>query len=104
MLVMEAVDGCEALGYVQSHGPLSERVAAQVLLQVCSALHFAHSRGIVHLDIKLENMLLVDDPSGLIVKLIDWGLAHQHDVDDGSVVPARLRFCCGSRLIDCFRS
>ena len=97
MLVMEAVDGCEAYYHLKSHGPLSERVAAQVMRQVCSALHFAHSRGIVHLDIKLENMLLVGDPSGLVVKLIDWGLAHQHAVVDGSVVPARLRFCCGSR-------
>ena len=97
MVVMEAVAGCEAYHYLKSHGPLSEQVAAQVMRQVCSALHFAHGRGIAHLDIKLDNILVVGDGSGgLIVKLIDWGLAHKYEIDDGSVVQAQLHHRCGS--------
>jgi serine/threonine-protein kinase len=52
----------------------------RVLLQVCNALRFAHSRGIVHLDVKPQNVML--GPYGEVY-LLDWGLACAL-VDDGS--------------------
>ncbi|MBW2453066.1 MAG: serine/threonine protein kinase [Deltaproteobacteria bacterium] len=44
----------------------------EILMQVCNAVHFAHSRGIVHLDIKPSNVMIGDFGE---VYLIDWGIA-----------------------------
>lgn len=105
MVVMEACEGGEMFEHVVLRGGLSERDAAPILRQVCSAVVHAKRRGIAHRDIKLENILLTEaytadapDSRPIDVKLIDWGLAHQHSLrSDGSVVPAKLRSRCGSR-------
>lgn len=52
----------------------------RVLMQVCNALHYAHERGIVHLDIKPANVMV--GPYGEVL-LLDWGLAMALE-DDGS--------------------
>merc|ERR550514_1689414 len=100
MVVMEACEGGEMFEYVVSRGGLAEEAAAAVVLQVGSALHYAHRRGIAHRDIKLENILLAGAKTDALpsVKLIDWGLAHLHSLrPDGSAVGVRLRSRCGSR-------
>lgn len=101
MVVMEACEGGELYEYVVNRGGLSEASAATIFQQLCSALSHAHSRGVTHRDIKLENILLARSASCSappLVKLIDWGLAHQHELTaEGSVVPKRLRSRCGSR-------
>jgi hypothetical protein len=53
-------------------GPLEDREAAQLLISVARALHFAHRNGVVHRDMKPANVLL--DPEG-IPKVADFGIA-----------------------------
>ena len=53
-------------------GPIPEREAAQLLISVARALHFAHRNGVVHRDMKPANILL--DPEG-VPKVADFGIA-----------------------------
>jgi serine/threonine protein kinase len=53
--------------------PRSEIV--EITRQICDALNSAHQRGIVHRDIKPENIFLSHDDDGLLVKVLDFGIA-----------------------------
>ena len=76
-LVMEYVEG-EPLGDLVSRcGPLPVDMALSCILQAAMGLQYAHSKGIVHRDIKPNNLLL--DAAG-VVKILDMGLAR---FDDG---------------------
>src|SRR6187431_3096841 len=70
-IVMEYVEG-ELLSSRVAKGPLTVRESIEVGLQVADALDEAHSRGIVHRDIKSANLMRTD--RGL-VKVLDFGLA-----------------------------
>ncbi|HEX8077465.1 MAG TPA: serine/threonine-protein kinase, partial [Chthoniobacterales bacterium] len=59
-------------------GPIEEREAAQLLISVARALHFAHRNGVVHRDMKPANILL--DPEG-IPKVADFGIAKRLTAD-----------------------
>jgi serine/threonine protein kinase len=83
-LVMEKLTG-KTLGQLVDEGteiPRSE--AATYLLELCDVLRAAHEAGIVHRDVKLDNVLLCDAPfaDGRRVKLLDWGVARVEGEDD----------------------
>ncbi|MHC4242445.1 MAG: serine/threonine-protein kinase, partial [Planctomycetota bacterium] len=69
--IMEFIDGTDLRSVIQS-GALSATEALAIVPQVCDALQFAHEEGIVHRDVKPENILL--DKKGR-VKIADFGLA-----------------------------
>lgn len=71
-LVMEYMIGGDMSSTIQERGPLEESIAAFYTAQVAEALHFLHENGIIHRDIKPDNMLL--DGEGHL-KLSDFGLA-----------------------------
>ncbi|MEC8382358.1 MAG: serine/threonine-protein kinase [Myxococcota bacterium] len=71
-IVMEFLKGGSLSQYIAHHGPLSIDQAVSVMLPICHALHAAHELGVVHLDIKPQNILLTD--AG-IPKLTDFGIA-----------------------------
>jgi eukaryotic-like serine/threonine-protein kinase len=70
-LVMELIEG-DDLQAVLSTGPLDIPVALEIGIQICAALEAAHAAGVVHRDIKPDNVLLA--PNG-IVKVCDFGIA-----------------------------
>ena len=60
VFVLEYVPGGELFEHLISAGPLTERDAATMVLQLADCLRFLHSEGIVHRDIKPENLLLTE--------------------------------------------
>ncbi|WP_272424611.1 serine/threonine-protein kinase [Polyangium jinanense] len=64
-----------------SFGGESRLVAhLEILMQVCNALHFAHTRGIVHRDMKPDNVMVGEFGE---VYLLDWGVARKIDTTPG---------------------
>src|SRR5687767_662820 len=62
-IVMEYLDGETLDMRLEREGPLLAVPALRIARQVAMSLHAAHLRGIVHRDLKLENVLLVPDPA-----------------------------------------
>jgi serine/threonine-protein kinase len=74
-IVMELLDGEDLTRRLQS-GPMSLPVVSRVVTQVAKALTRAHEKGIVHRDIKSENIFLCDvGENEVFVKLLDFGIA-----------------------------
>lgn len=71
-IVMEYVDGETLKDYVKKHGPLSVEEAIDIMEQLTSAIQHAHENGLIHRDIKPQNILI--DRSGKI-KVTDFGIA-----------------------------
>ena len=71
LMLMEFVEGV-TLDQKLKDGPLPAAEAVDYIMQVLSALDYAHARGVVHRDIKPANMMLT--PEG-VVKLMDFGIA-----------------------------
>ena len=72
-IVMELIDGMTLKQYMQKRGtPLKWQEALHFISQVLRALDHAHSRGIIHRDIKPHNILVLRDGS---IKVADFGIA-----------------------------
>jgi beta-lactam-binding protein with PASTA domain/tRNA A-37 threonylcarbamoyl transferase component Bud32 len=71
-IVMEFVEGEDLKTLLRRLGALPEARAREIGAQVCEALAYAHDRGIVHRDIKPQNILLASDGE---VKVTDFGIA-----------------------------
>ena len=76
-IVMEMVHGRSLQETIRAGG-LTEQRALEVCADVCSALQYAHDRGLVHRDIKPGNILMADDGT---VKVTDFGIARALDSD-----------------------
>ncbi len=73
-IVMELLSG-ESLSDVVERGPLPAANALQMLLPIAEALSLAHSRGVVHRDLKPDNIFLSSEGESLQPKLLDFGIA-----------------------------
>lgn len=71
-IAMEYIEGPNLNQYLNQKGRLSVREAVNVIGQACAALEAIHQAGIVHRDIKPDNILIA---KGGLVKLMDFGLA-----------------------------
>ena len=77
-IVMEYVEGRSGAQILQRQGPVEPEVAAEIGVQACAGLDYAHRRGIIHRDVKPGNLMVVGGPVGggeMIVKLTDFGIA-----------------------------
>ena len=77
-LVMEYVDGPSLWDHIARAGRLPEAEAVRLLVQVAEALHEAHGLGLIHRDVKPDNILLTADGQA---KLTDLGLVKDLDND-----------------------
>lgn len=74
---MELLDGEDVGAAVRREGPLPFARAHRILLEAASALAEAHQLGIVHRDVKPENLFLMRIPGGReMVKVLDFGIAY----------------------------
>ncbi|HEU5004293.1 MAG TPA: Stk1 family PASTA domain-containing Ser/Thr kinase [Actinomycetota bacterium] len=71
-LVMEYVNGKSLKELIASEGPFTPERAEEIAAEVCSALHYAHTHGLVHRDVKPANIMVT--PEGK-TKVMDFGIA-----------------------------
>ncbi len=75
-IVMELVEGINLKQYMNSKGVLTWKEALHFATQICRALSHAHSKGIIHRDIKPHNIMVEKNGS---VKVADFGIARLQD-------------------------
>jgi serine/threonine-protein kinase len=81
-MIMEWVEGTRLREVIDSQGKLPQEVAARITVQICEALDYIHAHGVVHRDLKPDNILIGGNNE---VKLLDFGIA-------GEVGARRLTF------------
>ena len=77
-IVMEHITGRSLKEHIQHEGPLPVSEAVHLAIQIATGLDFAHSRGIIHADLKPSNVLLDEDGRP---KICDFGIARS--VEEG---------------------
>lgn len=88
-LIMEHLPGGSLCSYVKSKRKLPETEVRPLMLQLAMAIEHMHSLDVVHRDIKLENILFLDD-THKVVRVIDFGFSTRCAAD------RRLRLFCGT--------
>jgi serine/threonine protein kinase len=82
-ILMERLSGA-TLGKKLAAGAMPRVESIDILLELCDILRATHKAGVVHRDLKLDNVLVVDVPydGDRRVKLLDWGVAYVADEPD----------------------
>jgi serine/threonine-protein kinase len=75
VMVMELLHGETFAAYRDRLGTLTLHQTAEALVPVLRAVREAHAKGIVHRDLKPDNIFLAQGPSGMIPKVLDFGIA-----------------------------
>ena len=82
-LVMEYLEGEDLFAVMEREGPLGISRTVTILDQMCSSLQEAHRSGIIHRDLKSENVMIMRSKDGRdFVKVLDFGLAKVLDPDE----------------------
>lgn len=79
-LVMEYLDGCSLGDMIKEKGALPLALVVDIVEQICLAIGNAHRQGVIHRDLKPDNIWLQPDGrGGYLVKVLDFGLAKLRD-------------------------
>lgn len=73
-LVMDLLKGGELFDEIVKRAKFNEKDAAEVMIQILSAINYIHTKGYVHRDLKPENICIESDNR---VKIIDFGTARK---------------------------
>jgi len=71
-MVMEFAEGGSVVDWVERYGPMPPRMAVEVALALCAGVGAAHDQGIIHRDVKPQNLLIASDGT---CKVTDFGIA-----------------------------
>jgi serine/threonine-protein kinase len=74
-LVMEYLRGRTLKEVIRDDGPMPLRRVVEIVRQVCGALEAAHAEGVVHRDLKSDNIMLEESSGGDWAKVLDFGIA-----------------------------
>ena len=79
-LILELVEGSGLRGGLLNHAHYTETVCSRFVRQICSGLHYLHNHGVIHRDLKIDNVLLSVRGDGTqhdqtYVKITDFGLS-----------------------------
>ena len=96
-LAFEYVDGAP-LGELLAKGPLPPAGAVAIVLSLLAALHAAHRAGVVHRDVKPDNVMTFATDAGLRSKLVDFGIAKLPPALEQARGGGRLRSGLGTPL------
>ncbi|CAK57477.1 unnamed protein product (macronuclear) [Paramecium tetraurelia] len=75
VLEMEYLKGETLLDFVLQNGPLNEKIARHLFIQILDAVSYMHKNNVIHRDLKLENIIFIDN-NNFQIKIIDFGLAY----------------------------
>ncbi len=75
-LVMDYVEGKTLAGTLSAEGTLTTERACRLIREVCEGLHEAHSKSVIHRDVKPGNIILTTDSTSFeTAKIVDFGIA-----------------------------
>ena len=75
-IVLELLQGGDLFDYLERRGHFVPEERAKVLFrQICEGIDYLHSLGIVHRDLKIENIMMTSNEEDAVPKIIDFGLA-----------------------------
>lgn len=92
-IVLEYASGGELFDHILTHRYLKDNVACRLFSQLISGVHYLHSKGIVHRDLKLENLLL-DKHKNIIIT--DFGFANSFKAAPDGTIYDLMSTSCGS--------
>lgn len=82
-IVMEVCPGGNLMDYFEMRGlELTEERASNIVKKLADSISYLHSYGIAHRDLKLENILMVEESDESDIKLLDFGLSKIMGPDD----------------------
>jgi WD40 repeat protein len=82
-IAMEHVRGTTLDEIIARRGPMPPAVFAPLFERLCEVVHSAHELSIIHRDIKLANVMVIERSGQLLPKLLDFGIAKAHGDDTG---------------------
>jgi predicted Ser/Thr protein kinase len=74
-MVAEYLDGKELANHLEDSGKLGVPAAVRIVRQICKALSLAHEKGVVHRDMKPENVFLTGDLAAPTATVLDFGIS-----------------------------
>ncbi len=81
-LVMERLRGETLARRLETRGPVPAAEVVEIAVQVLAALEAAHRKGVIHRDLKPDNIFLAERASGAVAKVLDFGISKATSLED----------------------